>query len=193
MKPWKSLFGLNKPEHEDLTLTDQPTAENSNSATLSPIPKELFVDLLPPDSKSEPQAINSELERLAEQDLFDIGYEAGFTYHDPEICHNALDSIKARIRRAIEKELEVLTSTEDALEVHLQKLSGTDMPTIVRALEVKRKQLQQRSMKLKEERLHASGGTGYAELPTTTYADGFKRGYSTYLQLEYLTNTTHAQ
>lgn len=170
------------PAPAAVPVAEKTSAPSLDGAVPAAPPADTFIDLEPPAAVSAPQVKPSKVKALAAQDLTELGRDMGFKHHDLEICRSMQEQIKAEMSRAIDEEVDTLGRLITELDVEIAKLCDGSFEQAVRALQVRREQLDRERLKLHEQQLLVAGNSGYVELPLTSFTVGFKLGYSTHLE-----------
>lgn len=177
MGMFQKLFGKHV---ESAQVLEPPQAPNFMADAAKPVDRDLFIEPEAPARAGEVGA-PSRLKKLAAQDLVEVGRQAGFEYHDMDMCRQMQERIKAEIVRALDDENDKLGFLIGELDGGICRLQGEEMATSLRAFESQREQIERHRMKLHEQQMLIAGNAGYVELPLTSFATGFKQGYAAYL------------
>ncbi|HQW87881.1 MAG TPA: hypothetical protein PLH93_11865 [Flavobacteriales bacterium] len=176
----RNLF--RKPGSIEAPVAEQPSTPVAELAIPAAPPADTFIDLEPPLDKVVQAGSRSKPKTLAAQDLTEHGRDMGFRHHDMDICRSMQERIKAEIVRAIDEEVDQLGRLIAELDVEIAKLQDGPLEQALRALRVRRDQIDRERMKLQEQQLLVAGNSGYVELPLTSFAVGFRLGYAAHLE-----------
>jgi hypothetical protein len=142
---------------------------------------ELFIDTEAPTSA--PASVTpSRLKQLADQDRMEEGRQAGYEFHDMDICRSMEERLKAEISRAIDEDMDRLKVSIGTLIMEMRRMQDEAMLPMLRMFEARKDELERHLMKLQEQHLLVAGNSGYAELPVSSFSAGFKQGYTSYLE-----------
>lgn len=175
----RNLF--RKPAPIEAPVAEQPSTLVAELAVpAAPLP-DTFIDLEPPVDKGLQGGSRSRAKTLAAQDLTEHGRDMGFRHHDMDICRSMQERIKAEIVRAIDEEVDQVGRLLAELDVEIAKLQDGSLEQALRALRVRRDQIDRERMRLHEQQLLVAGNSGYVELPLTSFAVGFRLGYAAHI------------
>jgi len=194
MKILKQLFGSRQKDantNEDLSLDIPSPMLNSVS-----IDENLFVENTPPDadtgtlsskgSKST-TGYGAQIEDFATESLTRTGFEAGYTYHNPDHKKSKIREIKSDFQSLCKLEIERLRVELGALTTDIEILKHEDMLEGIKSgLRNRKTEYDAAILRLQEEVYIAEDGLGLARKAVDTYNEGFNRGYQLYLSEEFL-------
>lgn len=158
-------------------LPQHPTA-NMDEPTIA---QELFVDMPVPEEQ-DLDRVKTRLATLAEEDLSDEGYNAGFTYHSQSVRERDVVRIKSFLTQAVDQELKELGRLIGILDAELNAQRDSDSGFMQARLRARRDELEMLRMELREQRMNVTGNSGPAEIPVSTYLAGFEKGMEAYAE-----------
>ncbi len=169
-----SLFNRLFPRYNNDSAVQEPGQANE-------VFEDLFIATEPPAAEERPKFLTSRLTELSSKDHTEEGSQAGYAYHNMDMCEQMLAGIRSKILKAVEDEIGQLGLFIDQLDVEISQLPEGLMENTLQGMKSRREQIRRHQLKLHEQKLLVTGNSGLADWPTTSFRTGFIRGYEDHL------------